>query len=406
MRSHPGGGSGAYGSAHGDGSATTGSATTGSATTDVATTGVATTDVATSGGETLAPGAAEGTALMTSGFELARPALLALLLLLPVYALWRWRREGRRRVPFAPLQYAAGAAAGGGGVAASRRRRWFARLVVPLETLLLAVAVVGLAGPQTVERVELLEGEGVDVVLVLDVSLSMLAEDFPPNRLAVLRDLARDFVTRSGGNRVGIVAFARDAVVQSPLTTDHRVLLQLLDGATVYLLDPGRSGGTAIGDALLVAAERLRRSRQAGRGQAVVLITDGESNLGLDPLLAARYLAADGVRLYAVGVGGEEPVEVFFEGERVGDEDAPYLAALDDRQLRALTDAAGGRFFRATDVDALEQIFAELSRLESAPLEVRPLELRYGHADLFALAVLSLFAAHLSLSLAVRRPYR
>jgi Ca-activated chloride channel family protein len=254
--------------------------------------------------------------------------------------------------------------------------------------------------------VELLEGEGVDVVLVLDVSLSMLAEDFPPNRLAALRTLARDFITRSGGNRVGIVAFARDAVVQSPLTRDHAVLLQLLDGATVYLLDPGLSGGTAVGDALLVAAERLRGSRLEGRDQAVVLITDGESNEGLDPVLAARYLAADGVRLYAIGVGGTEPVEVSFEGERVGSDDQPYLAALDDRQLRAVTEAAGGRFFRATDVDALEQIFAELSRLESAPLVARPLELRRSWVAAVALGVLSLFAAHLSLSLAVRRPYR
>lgn len=332
----------------------------------------------------------------------ARPGLLLLLLPLPVWLVWRWWRRRRAAVVFGPLQHRAPA-----GLPARLGRRALAALVPLVEVLLLAVAVVGLAGPYGVDRFDRVEDEGVDVLLALDVSLSMLAEDFPPNRLAALRDLTAGFLARAGGNRLGLVVFAGDAYVQSPLTTDRRVLEELLSGVGVHLLNQGASGGTAIGDALLVAAERLAAAKVEGRDQAVVLITDGESNLGFDPVLAARHLAEGGVRLYAIGIGGTEPVEVFFEGERVGTEDAPYLAVLDDNQLREMTDAAGGRFFRATDVGALEAVFDELSRLESAPLEVRNVEVRRSWAPVVSLVVLSLFAAHLVLGgVVTRRPYR
>mgnify|MGYP000721228641 CR=1 FL=1 len=109
------------------------------------------------------------------------------------------------------------------------------------------------------EELDLIEDEGIDVVLVLDVSLSMMAEDFPPNRLEALRRIASDFIRRSGGHRIGLVIFAKDSYVQTPLTTDHRSLLSLLDGVTVYTLDQAKSGGTSVGDALLVAVERAEK---------------------------------------------------------------------------------------------------------------------------------------------------
>lgn len=327
----------------------------------------------------------------------AHPGAFLLLALLPPWFLWRWLRRRRAVVLFGPLQHRR----------APLLRRLLALLALPLELLLLAAAVLALAGPYSVERFDRVEDEGVDVMLVLDVSLSMLAEDFPPNRLAALRELTADFIARAGGNRVGLVVFAGDAYLQSPMTTDRRVLDDLLSGVGVHLLDQGASGGTAIGDALLVAAGRLAAARIEGRDQAAVLITDGESNLGIDPVLAARHLAREGVRLYAIGIGGTEPVEVYFEGERIGDEDGPYLTVLDDRQLRAIADAADGRFFRATDVGTLEAVFDELSRLERAPLEVRTVETRSSDVPLVAVLVLSLFAAHLLLGgVVTRRPYR
>ncbi len=333
---------------------------------------------------------------MIEGIQFARPWLLALLLLVPVYAVVRRRQRRRRRVSFPPLQHRAGAAPW----------RFWTQLAPQLELLVLALVVAGLAGPYEESRLELIEDEGVDVMLVLDVSLSMLAEDLPPNRLEALRRIARDFIGRAGGNRIGIVIFAKDSYVQTPLTTDHRSLLALLDGVTVYTLDQFKSGGTSVGDALLVAVERLTRSRVAGRDQSLVLITDGESNTGIEPELAARYVRQQGVRFYAIGVGGTEPVAVTFEGRPIGAE-GDYLAVLDDRRLREVTELAGGRYYRATDVGVLEAIFSELSRLESAPLELRTVASRRTFAHWPALGALALYLLHLALAgVFLRSPLR
>ncbi len=323
----------------------------------------------------------------------ARPWLFAALALLPLYGWLRRRLVRRSAVAFAPLQYAS-------------RRPWPGRLAaveLPLELLLLGLLILGLAGPYRQSEVELIEDDGIDVMLVLDVSLSMLAEDFTPNRLAVLRNLAGDFIARAGGQRIGLVIFAKDAYVQTPLTTDHFVLRELLQGVTVYALNRNESGGTAIGDALLVAGDRLRASRVEGRDQALILITDGESNDGIDPLLAARSVHQEGIRLYTIGVGGETPIGITFEGRTIGG-DRPYQAFLDDRQLRALSEAAQGRYWRATDAGALEEIFGELSRLASAPLGVRRIEHRDTLTPPIATLALVLFAALIALSSALRRP--
>lgn len=335
---------------------------------------------------------------MSQTIAFARPELLWLLLLLPLYALLRARAERRRRVPFAPLQRAAAA------VPLPRRGGRRGAALLGLELLLVALLVAGVAEPYRSTTIELVESEGVDVQLVLDVSLSMLAEDFSPNRLEVLRRLARELLARAGSNRLGLVIFARDAYVQSPLTTDHRALAYLLDGVDVHALDQARSGGTAIGDALVLAADQLARSRVEGRDQALVLITDGSSNDGLDPVLAARHLRQLGVRFHAIGVGGEEPVEVFFRGARVGGDAGPYLAVLDTAQLEAMVEAAAGSFYRATDESALEQIFDALSRLERAPLETRRVERRRSWAPPIAVLALALAALLWGLGAALRRP--
>jgi Ca-activated chloride channel family protein len=332
----------------------------------------------------------------------ARPWVLPALLGIPVYWILRGRLLRHEAVPFAPLQYRAGWSRW-----RDRLRRPLALQRAPLEGLLLAALLVGLAGPYTEDSVELLDDEGIDVTLVLDVSLSMLAEDFPPDRLTALRRIARDFIARSGSNRIGVVIFAKDAFVQAPLTTDHTALFSLLEGVTVYTIDQGRSGGTAIGDALLYAAQGLLAARQEERDQAIVLITDGESNEGIEPALAAKFLRRSEIFFYAVGIGGLEPIPVYFEGENVGDGDTTYEAYLDDAQLKELAEITGGRYYRALDVDALEAIFQDLSRLQSAPLESRLLTVQQPLGEFFALASLLLFALLLGLEgIFVRRPLR
>jgi Ca-activated chloride channel family protein len=333
---------------------------------------------------------------VTASWAFAHPQVLGAFGLLLGYAMLRSWQERRDVQAYAPLQYRRG----------RDRGRWLGWLQLPLELALLSAVILGLAGPHQTRDLDLIEGEGIDVALVLDVSLSMLAEDFPPNRLEALREIAADFISRSGGHRVALILFAKDAYVQTPLTSDHRVLLELLSGVTVDAIDQALSGGTAIGDALLVAAQHLEANRLEGRDQSVILITDGESNLGSDPLLGARYLDHLDVRLYAIGVGGEEPIEVFVDGERLGG-DTPYLAFLDDTQLREMTEAIAGRYYRAADVGTLEDIFGELSRLESAPLEVRRVGVRRFYTRYLALAAMPLFCVYLWLGgVRLRRPYR
>lgn len=327
----------------------------------------------------------------------ARPWVLPALLAVPWLGWLRWRIHRRERVPFAPLQYHP----------PSPGKRRLERCQVLLQMVILGMLLVALAGPRRLDRLDLLSDEGIDVVLVLDVSLSMLAEDFPPNRLEVLRRLARDFIHRSGNNRLALVVFAGDTYVQAPLTTHHGTLTSLLDDVTVDVMSTSKSGGTAIGDALLVGAELLDRFRLEDRDQALVLITDGESNVGSEPVQAARYLRHLGIRSVFIGVGGTEPLEVFYEGRRVGTADEPYLAVLDDRQLVELAEVAEGRYYRAADAGTLESVFGELARLETAPLESRQVEIERPRANWLALALLPLFALSLWLGgMVLRRPLR
>ncbi len=333
--------------------------------------------------------------IASEGIEWARPLVLVGLTLLPFYW-YRSRRLMRRdRVPFAPLQFAV----------PSPARRRLESFLLPLEAGILVLALVILAGPVRTSTTELVVDEGVDVVFVLDVSLGMLAEDFEPNRMGALRRIVGDFLARSASDRVALVIFAKDTYVQSPLTTDHLVLQRLLTGVTVDAVNQSRSGGTAIGDALLVAADQLAAARIEDRDQAVILITDGESNEGISPELAARHVRDLGIRLYAIGIGGLERVEVRRYGRRLGDDGLWTL--LDEGSLRGLTEVGGGTYYRAADDGALEGVLAELSRLESAPLETREIEHRRSLAPAIALALLGLFAGYVGLGAGyLRRPLR
>lgn len=326
--------------------------------------------------------------------EWARPWLLAGLLLLPLYV---WRRgvlARRDRVPYAPLRW----------VIPSRARRVAARALIAVELSLVAAAIVGLAGPGRVTTTERVDDAGIDLALVLDVSLSMLAEDFEPNRMVALRRIARDFLLRRSADRVALVIFAADTYVQSPLTTDDPVLLELLSSVTVNTVDQYLSGGTAIGDALLVAADLLQRERVEGRDQSVILITDGESNEGIDPAIAARHLFEQEIRFHAIGVGGPEPMPVYREGRRIGED---YLTRLDEEGLIAMVERGGGSYYRAADTESLEEVFAALSRLASSPLEVTTVATRESWTPWAAAAALPLLLLYGGLAGGlVRRPLR
>src|SRR5439155_317423 len=267
----------------------------------------------------------------------ARPVLLLLLAALPLW--WWWRRRRLSRLAGAPMSDVRPALG-------PTERLWVARLPVSLRSLCLAAWIVAAAGPRLGSARAELRSEGISIVLAVDVSSSMLAEDFSPaNRLDVARRTATEFVRARSSDRVGLVAFAGQALTQVPITTDYQVLEEAIRQLRVGILEDG----TAIGTAIATSANRLRRA--PGKSKVVVLLTDGENNKGtVDPRTAAQAAATFGIRIYTIGVGtqGEAPV-VFALAPVVGG--AVWTAAAWARRSRlrraAAWSEATGRIARA-----------------------------------------------------------
>jgi Ca-activated chloride channel family protein len=239
-----------------------------------------------------------------------------------------------------------------------------------LPWIALSMSIVALARPQQGLRQSETETRGVDIVLALDISPSMAAEDFrPANRLYVAKATARDFIRQRTHDRVGLVAFAATAFVQCPLTLDHDALVELVDGLDFGLAEDG----TAIGMGLATAVGGLRRSRTPSK--VVVLLTDGQNNRGaVDPLTGADLARAFGVKVYTVLVGRGGVVPVPVDDPVTGRRIEMVRMDVDEGVLREIAGRTGGRFFRAQDPAALSGIYAEIDRLERAP--IRAIEYR------------------------------
>jgi Ca-activated chloride channel family protein len=282
----------------------------------------------------------------------ARPLFLLLLAFLP---LWWWRRARARRAGarFSDLQPVRGV---------GRGRRWMGQIPAALRSLALGAWVVAAAGPQGGADTVQVTSDGIAVVLAVDVSSSMLAEDFAPsNRLDVARERSVTFVRGRQYDRIGLVSFAGEALTKVPLTTDYAVLEQAILDLRIGELDDG----TAIGTAIAVAANRLRRAQ--GASKVLVLLTDGENNRGrVDPRTAAVAAHEFGVRIYTIGVGTQG--EARLPGGQLRYQMMPVR--LDEPLLRDVAENTGGRYFRATDAAALSRIFEQIDRLEKAPVQV------------------------------------
>ena len=315
-------------------------------------------------------------------FDFARPWLLLLLLAIPAWLYWR-RRRSDRAITFSR--------AGVLGQLATSKSVFLAQLPERLRGLGCTLLIVALAGPRTGSSVVDIDAEGVAIVLTLDISSSMLAEDLSPtNRMEVARSTAREFVRHREYDRIGMVAFAGEALTQVPITIDYDVLLeslQQLQAGSGMLED-----GTAIGTAIATAANRLRRVD--GKSRVIVLVTDGENNRGeIDPLTAARAAAAYGIKIYTIGIGTEGVARVPVARGPFGVQYATLPVHIDETLLTQIAQLSGGRYFRAQTRQALERIFGEIDRLEKSTVKVRRyVDYTPQHLP-FILAVIVLLAA-------------
>ena len=234
-----------------------------------------------------------------------------------------------------------------------------------LETMALLLLIVALARPQRVERLATSDRFGIDIVIALDASGSMAAEDFRPrNRFTVAKELIGEFVRGRRDDRIGLVTFGSRAATRVPITYDRRATESILDRAEL-----GEHGnGTAIGHALATAVNRLRTSKS--RSRVIVLVTDGVNNSGsIEPRVAAQLAAANGIKVYTIGVGSEGPVPLPVKRQNpfTGQTETVYThirGELDQPTLSAIAELTGGEYFRATDARALSNVLRRIDALE------------------------------------------
>jgi Ca-activated chloride channel homolog len=290
-------------------------------------------------------------------FRFEDPLVLGLLVALPVLF---WVRARRRRRP--AIRYSAVSDIQAAGVS---QARVMAILPPTLRGLALAAFIVALARPQTGITTENVLTEGIDIVMVLDVSSSMLAEDLEPNRLEAAKAVGIDFVAGRRNDRIGLVAFAGQAFTQAPLTFDYAVVQSLFDELDVGMIEDG----TAVGMGLATAVKRLQAS--PAESKVVVLLTDGRSNRGeIGPVTAAQMAQALGIRVYTIGAGSQGTARVPVPDPLGGTRYANMRVDIDEATLQEMAELTGGRYFRATDNESLASIYTEIDELERTEIEV------------------------------------
>jgi len=285
-------------------------------------------------------------------FRFAHPEVLLLLVLVPFVAWWSLRPGRERSVAYSSLDLLLGA-----GLGAPAWKR-YGKLALRL--LVLSLVVLALARPQTGRSQHTEYAEAVDIMLVLDTSGSMQAQDFEPkNRLFVAKEVIKEFIAKRTTDRIGLVVFAADAVTQCPLTLDYGLLTKLVDQVDFGILDDG----TAIGMGLASACNRMQASE--AKSKVIVLLTDGQNNAGMvDPATAARVAQSLGIKVYTIGVGTRGRAPIPIDDPVFGRRLISVDVDIDEVTLKKIADLTGGEYFRATDRQELEQIYAKIDQLE------------------------------------------
>ena len=291
-----------------------------------------------------------------TNIEFTQPYFFALFLLIPILLFWYIKTNSSRS---ASIQISTTAAKGLGTWKASFRHLPFICRIVCI-----AFLITALANPQTKNEEKNAEGEGIDIVLCIDVSGSMTAQDLTPNRLEAAKNVAIDFVNRRPTDRIGIVIFSGESFTQCPLTTDKNVLVAAIQNIHSGLLEDG----TAIGSGLSTSVDRLRSSKTTSK--IVLLLTDGENNGGLiDPKTAKEIAKAFGIKVYTIGVGTDgmapQPVQT-----PLGIQMQSVKVSIDEKLMKQIASETGGKYFRAKDNEGLAGIYETIDQLEKSKIEI------------------------------------
>jgi len=294
-----------------------------------------------------------------TGITFAEPLFLWLLLLVPVMiAFYIFRQEKTSASLHMP---------GLEPFTASRKtfRNYLRHALFALRTAAVALLVIVLARPQKTDRFQDVTTEGIDIILTMDISGSMLARDFKPDRLEASKNVATEFISGRPYDRLGLVVFSGESFTQCPLTTDHAVLINLMRELQSGMIEDG----TAIGNGLATAVNRIKDSE--AKSKVIILLTDGVNNRGeIAPATAADIAKTFGIRVYTIGVGTQGtapyPVQTPF-----GVQYQNMPVEIDEAILKEIAGKTGGRYFRATDNNKLLQVYAEIDKLEKSKIDVR-----------------------------------
>lgn len=291
--------------------------------------------------------------------EFSNPEFFGLLFVLPAIVFWQWWKKPQREPNMAfsdltPLEH----------IHSWRSRIFF--LPNLLRALAFIALVIALTRPQLTLTEEEVKADGIDIMMSMDLSSSMLAQDFAPDRLSVSKEVAKEFVDKRIHDRVGLVAFAGESFTQCPLTTDHAIVKSFLSE-----LDVGKlQDGTAIGMGLASAVNRLKDSE--AKSKIIILLTDGVNNAGyIKPLTAAEIAKEFEVKVYTIGVGSEGTARSPISRRSDGRYEFGYSRVeIDEDLLREISAMTGGKYYRAIDEESLENIYREIDTLEKTEIEI------------------------------------
>ncbi len=287
------------------------------------------------------------------------PFVLYLLALLPLMGFWYWKRHKRYTpdITYSSLAIFA-------NIKPTLRERFY-HLPAVLRILAIGLLIIALARPQSFSTGENVYTEGIDVAILLDISGSMLAEDFKPNRLDAAKNVIDEFVQGRTSDKIGLVVFASESFTQCPLTIDYSVLRNLLGEIKSGMI----ADGTAIGTAIANGVNRLKDSD--AKSKIMILLTDGVNNSGeIDPITAAQIAAKFGIRIYTVGVGTKGEAPYPFQTP-FGKRYQMVPVEIDEAVLQQVADLTDGRYFRATDNNKLAEIYARIDQMEKTRVEIK-----------------------------------